>query len=589
MLAVVQWDEPLQVTLLLGIFLVMAAFGIRLARMIHIPRVVGYLVLGLTFRIIFERYGGISADVSGPFGEAIELVNIIKSLALCLIMFAIGTTFDTGHIKAIRGHIWKLALSEIFCVFLAVFLGVLLVSREDRIIQAVFLGIAAIATAPAATLMVLRQYGAKGPMTDHILAMTGLNNIVSIVLFYIAFLVFAELGPEAGGLYAERMDHGLIMGIIYASIGSALIGCVLGLVMSLVKSSLTRFETVLIYFGIMLTVSAAAKLLGLNHLIICLFMGLIYINFSIQPHQLLEELEFVTAPIYALFFILAGFNLAIGELWHVGLIGVVFLIMRALGKMAGANLGVRWIGPRHLVPRYLGTAMLCQAGVAIGLGKYLVEHCPDPLAASINTVILASVVVFELTGPLATKWAVVRAGEVKAVTLLARPSSSLREMGTVVARLRKAVSTPGTKKALPDNRELTARMIMRTNFPTLTESAKMAEVLHFVEHSKLNHFFIVDADGRLTGTIDFSDLRNLVFNPVMAQFLTAYDMANTAPPMITTDLPLKEILDFFHEHDVGSLPVVESMENRKLLGVVEQRDVLRALHVDEESEKERGH
>ncbi|UCD28545.1 MAG: cation:proton antiporter [Planctomycetota bacterium] len=590
MFAAVEWAEPLKVALLIGILLGIAAIGVRLARITRIPRVVGYLIMGLIFRLVFQWISRQSYSIIPPFDNAIELANIFKSLALCLIMFVIGTTFEAGQLRAIRGHLWKLSLAEILTVLLAVFLGTWIISEQHSLTKAVFLAITAVATAPAATLLVLRQYGSKGPMTDHILTMTGLNNIVAIVLFYIAFLVFAEIGPHTGGIHAEHMEHGLILGILTATIGSAVIGCLLGLALSLTNISLTRFESILIYFGLMLAISVGAKVLGLNHLIICLFMGLVFVNFSIQPHQLLTELESISAPIFALFFVLAGFNLELARLWEVGAIGAAFIVMRTLGKIGGAYWGIRWIGPRHLVPKQIGTAMLCQAGVAIGLGKYLIDHwgqtiegtfVPDPVALGVNTVILASVVVFELTGPLATKRAVIRAGEVKAITLLIRPTGSTREMGTIIARLRNIISPRKKTGKKPTEKELTARYVMRTNIPSLHQTAKMAEVLKFVEHSKLNHFFVVDEEGNLVGTIDFSDLRNLMYNPIMAQFLTAYDMANTAPPVTTADQPLKEMLDLFHKYDVGSLPVIESPDKRRFLGVIEQRDVLKALHVDE--------
>ena len=114
--------------------------------------------------------------------------------------------------------------------------------------------------------------------------------------------------------------------------------------------------------------------------------------------------------------------------------------------------------------------------------------------------------------------------------------------------------------------------------------------LHFVEHSRLNHFYVVDNEGHFVGTINFKDLRNLMFNPMLAQMLTAYDMANTAPPLAYADQPLDELLNLFHKHDVGSLPVLENPESRRLLGVIEQRDVLRALHIAVTGEhEESGH
>jgi len=584
------WAQPAELGLLIAALLAAAVGGIRLARIAHLPQVVGYLLLGLVLRLLLGWSLGGPAGIESLVGQPLEQVEVVKALALGLILFAIGAAFDAAHLRAFRGHIWKLTLAEVLTVATVVFAAVFAVGGEQRTARAVFLAVAAVATAPAATLLVLRQYGAKGPMTEHILAMTGMNNLVAIVLFYVAFLILAELGPGAGGIHAEYLAYGPVLGILLATLGSAALGFVIGLGLSFGHVVLTRFESLLLFFGIMLAISVGAEGLGLNHLIVCVFVGLAFTNFSIQPRRLISDLEPISAPIFALFFVLAGFNLELGRLREVGAIGVGFILLRAAGKVVGANLGVRWIGPRHRVSTNLGTAMLCQAGVSIGLGKYLVEHWgrqvngtfePDPGALAVNTVILASVAVFELTGPLATKRAVVRAGEVKAISLLARPGRSLGELFTIYTRLRRALSPALSKATGVPAEEPTVRHLMRTNIESLHDTATMAEVLRFVEHSRLEHFFVVDADGHFVGTINFRDLRNLVFNPILARMLTSYDMANTAPPVAMADQPLTDVLELFHRCDVGSLPVIENRESRRLLGVIEQRDVLRALHLSE--------
>ncbi len=588
MLAMANWPDALVTALLVSLLSVSAVLGIRLARLAHVPRVVGYLLLGLAAKWGLQQFLGGAEGMEMSLAGAIQPVELIKSLALAIILFVIGLEFDGNHLRAVGGHVWKITLSEVVCIFLLVFAGTTIVSDTHDPVQATFLAIAAIATAPAATLLVLQQYSSKGPVTDHILAMTGLNNIAAIVLFYVAFLFFAELGPETGGIHAEHMDHGLVAGILFATLGSAVIGFLLGLILSLAQEALTRFEAIFVYFAILLAVIALSKPMGLNSLIMCLFMGVAFTNFSIQPHRLREDLEPITGPIFALFFVLAGFKLEVHLLIEVGAVGIIFLVTRTLGKVVGSWLGVGWIGPHHRVPRNIGAAMLCQAGVAIGLGKYLLDHwgqtvdgtfMPDAKAQSVNAIILASVAFFGLIGPLATKRTVVQAGEVTAISLLARPSGPPSKIGTILHRLRRAFQAQTSASSTanqPD--QLTARFVMRTNVQSLRQNAKMIDVLKFVENSRLNHFHVVDVDGNLVGTINFSDLRNLMFNPIMMDIVTAYDMANTAPPMVFAEQRLEEILDLFHEHDVGSLPVIENAEQRTFLGVVEQRDVLRSLH-----------
>lgn len=578
------------VGLLLAGVLVAAVIGIRLTRVVHVPRVVGYLVLGIALRISVQWAVGGADAFHQLLGEALPTAELFKSLALCLILFAIGTEFDAAHLKAVGHTLWKLTAAEAAAVGSGVLVAVWLVTRETVPVQGIFLATAAIATAPAATLHVLRQYEAKGAVTDHILAMTGLNNLASIVLFYVAFLLLAE----TGAIQVGKLEYGLFMALVLATVGSALLGFVLGLVLSMLCIAITRFESILAFFAIMLAISVTAAPLGLNALIICMFMGLTFTNFSIQPRRLRDDLVPLSGPILALFFVLAGFKLELSRLWQVGLVGVAFIAMRLGGKIIGARFGVQWAGLQYRVTPQIGLGMLCQAGVAIGLGKYLMEHwgrevngafVSDPGAEAVNTVIIASVAFFELIGPLGTKRTVVRAGEVKAVSLLARPGGSVREMSTVLKRLARLVSGRQAKTTEQPENVVTVRHAMRTNVETLNQGSSMVEVLHFVERSRFNHFFVVDDEGQFVGTIDFRDLRNLMFNPMMAHVLTAYDMANTAPAVALADQPLDDMLDLFHTHDVGSLPVIESHESRRLLGVVEQRDVLRLVHTNKTGEQ----
>ena len=575
-------SESLRAAALLAGMLAAAVVGVRLARLTHAPRVVGYLLVGIALHFVLPGF----ASESHAFQNA---AAVVKSLALGLILFAIGAEFDVAHLKAVGGQFWKLTLAETLAVGVGVFAMTRLALGSQGHVQALFLAVAAIATAPAATLHVLSQYEAKGRVTDHILVMTGLNNLIAIMAFYVAFLLFAE----TGAIHVEHFDRHLLVALGLATLGSATLGLVLGLALSLLHSALTRFETLLVFLAVILAVGTASTLLGLNSLIVCMFIGVAFTNFAIQPHRLRQEFSDLTAPILVLFFVLAGFQLEWNRLGEIGLVGVAFLVMRGLGKVGGAALGVRWIGPEHRVTPHIGAAMLCQAGVAIGLGKFLTDHWgreidgrwdPDPGAQAVNTVILASVALFELIGPFATKRVVVRAGEVKAISLLSRPSSSVREVRTIAGRLGRLGHLDRRRRRRADDlplRDLHVRHVMRTNIESLRQDAKMSEVLHFVERSRLNDFFVVDADGHLVGVINFKDLRNLMFNSALAQLLNAYDMANTAPPVALADQPLTEILERFHEHDVGSLPVIDHANTRRLLGVVEQRDVLRALHVKE--------
>jgi CBS domain-containing protein len=267
--------------------------------------------------------------------------------------------------------------------------------------------------------------------------------------------------------------------------------------------------------------------------------------------------------------------------------------MRFAGKYAGIRLGIRWARWRGELGPHAGLGMLCQAGVAIGLADFLtdawrastdVEAGPHPLALHFKTIVLGAVVIFELLGPVVLKGVVKRAGEVKAITLLrrARPApvegvSVLRQ--TWESMLRSiGVRQPGRTPNVTT--DLQARHIMRSNVKLLPAGASLDDVLHFVEESKYNHFPVVDDAGAFAGMIHFSDLREIIYDPTTQDLVTAVDLA--APDdMVPADMPLEELMAEFDRRDVGALVVVQSRADRRVLGMVEQRDLLRAVRRDE--------
>lgn len=580
----------LEAVILLAGLLIAGVIGTRISQLTHLPRVVGYLLMGIAAHYLIDWIGNCFAPLQDVPRDLARQASVeVLSLGLCLILFSIGLEFDGRLIRHLRGHIWKLTLTETAVIIVLVFLGCWTAVGFKSIVAPVFLAIGAVATAPGATLLVLRQYEAKGPLTNHVLAMTGMNNLVSIVLFYVTFFIFAKVG----WIHAESMEHGLVWGLLLATVVSALVGFLLGLCLSIIHAMLTRNEVILAFFAVLMAVSACAKPLGLNSLILCMFMGIAFTNFTIQPHAFRRDVAFLTTPLLVLFFVLAGFKLDLSQLGHVGWIGFAYVVMRIVGKIGGAKMGVRWIGPRYQVPENIGIGLLCQAGVIIGLGKFLSEHwgrmvdgewVPHEDAYLIDTVILASVAIYELAGPIFTKRAAVQAGEVKAISLLERRSGGVHEVATVLGRLRRFLAFGGANSKATEKKTYTTRDLMRTNVETLEQMARMVDVLHFVERSRLNQFYVLDAERCFVGRVNFGDLRHLMFNPMLASVVNAFDMANTSAPVAVVDQPLEEILDLFHRHNVDSLPVVDNPEHRRFLGVIEQRDVLRALHVDESGE-----
>ena len=584
--------------LLFGLMLVSAIIGGYAARLVHVPRVVGFLLGGVALRFllstVFDAAEGGAAQQA--LEKAAEPLRPIKDLALGLILFTIGGAFERSKLRAAGPRLLKISALETALVFVFVFVGSGLVAVTvqpaygiaQNLVLALLLAAAAVATAPAATLFVLQEYEAKGPITDTVLGLTGANNVVCIILFYSAFLILASFGAiNTTGALAERLWPALWL----TTVSSVALGIVAGTVISIIHAKLPIAETLLVFFALFILLGAGEGWLwenrgvSFNFLLTALVMGAVFANVAIDSQKLESTLRTVGTPIFAGFFVMAGYGLHLTDLGHMGWLGGSYVLCRYLGKALGCQLGVRWaLGPERADGR-LGPALLCQAAVVIGLAGFAERYWQSELATRFSTVILGSVVVFELVGPLLLKRCVVLAGEVKAMTLLRR--AGVITEGSPIVRI--TLQSLGRLFGLRLNRHAAGREqmlvedIMRTNVQFIRTSATFDEVLHAVERSTYSHFPVVDDDGAFAGVIHFSDIRDVIYDPTLSELITAVDLADPNSISVPTDMTLTILLDVFTSQNVGVLPVVERTGGRRIVGIVEQRDLLRALHRPQEA------
>ncbi len=583
--------------MLFGLMLLCAIVGGYAARSVHAPRVVGLIISGIALKLVLTTWFASSPERSEMLLGAQAPLEAVRDLALGLILFTIGGVFERSRLRATAARVSRIAALEIglVLVFVLVGCGVAALatgtggSWRDAVTLGLLLGTAAIATAPAATLLVLQEYDAKGPITDTILGLTGVNNIVCIVLFHAVFLTLAWCGmlPTHG---AESPN--LLLDLLMTTLGSVLLGLVLGLLISLVHTKLPLTETLIVFLGFFVLLGASERWLlshgsGLsyNFLLTALVMGGVFSNIAIDAQKLEQTLRVVGAPIFAVFFVMAGYDLHMADLRHMGWVGLAYVVFRFAGKELGCRLGVRWAGAPHRTGGRLGEALLCQAAVVIGLASFVEHYWASPSAKQFSTIILGSVVVFELVGPLLLKRRVVQGGEVKAITLLSRAKPGADR----VSFLRLAIQPllhgvgAGRRQGSTDARDMQVRHIMRTNVQVIPASASLDEVLHFIERSTYNHFPVVYEDGDVAGVIHFSDVRDVIYDPTLRDLVTAVDLADPDSAVVPPDMALTHLLEIFSGTNVGVLPVAESSGSKRILGVVEQRDLLRALHLSEQS------
>jgi len=578
--------------LLLGALLLAAFAGGYLTHRLHFPRVIGYLLAGAAMRpVLSVLTDGTAAEPRADtlLGDEQPLRGV-KDLALGLILFSIGRVFEARSLRSLSRSLLRVGLAEAALTAACVFAAVLLTARltaahlpvGTALAFALLLALGAVATAPAATLFTLNEYEAKGPVTDTLLGLVGLNNILAIVLFYSAFFLLA-----AGGVLHES-DLNLWQawtGIALVALASLAAGLLLGFVLSVLHAKFALSETLLVLVAAVILLAGGQHLLharlgvAYSYLLACLVAGAIFANVAIDPDRIDQALRTAGQPLFVGFFVLAGYQLRLEELRDLHLLGAAYVLARIAGKVLGARLGLRWAGRPSDLPPGLGLGLLCQAAVIIGLADFVALHWRDPWAArSFVTTVLGSVIVFELAGPLLVKRLVVRAGEVKAVTLLRRSDAGLDRPASLARLTAEALLRLAPRSGTPRaGQPLRVRDVMRTNVRCIPAAAGFDEVLHLVEQSRYNHFPVVDEHDRLVGVMHFSDMHDVIYDPVLSDLVTAADLSDPDSSAVPVDMPLHEALRVFQAANVGSLPVIEGSGSRRVVGILEQRDVLRAL------------
>ncbi|MDH4157815.1 MAG: cation:proton antiporter [candidate division Zixibacteria bacterium] len=378
-----------------GAVMLLGLLGGKAARYLKLPKVSGYLLTGI---------------VIGPSvlhlisTETVTSLAIINDLALGLIMFAIGGVFEIHHIRSVGRKILWLTIGQSVATFVLVTLALRFVGLH--IYPALLLGTIAIATAPAAPLLVIREYEAKGDFTDTLVTIVATSNIVCILTFEFALSAVEISTHGTSLLYA-------VISPFYELGGSLLIGFAVGYVISWWEQHIDdQAELLMIIVAGIILVIGLANTFNLQPLFASLIMGAVTTNFSLMHRLVYIELRQVEQPLYIAFFVLAGASLHLDLLPGLGIAGVVYLVTRVAGKVIGVYSVSRW---RHLtadIRKRLGLGMVVQAGVAIGLVE-TVNRSSTELSNVVTPIILATVLIYETVGPPIIRYVLIKAGDVE--------------------------------------------------------------------------------------------------------------------------------------------------------------------------------
>ena len=290
------------------------------------------------------------------------------------------------------------------------FVVVALIAAGFDVSFSLLLGAIASATAPAATLMVIRQYKAKGPVTDTLLPVVAIDDAIAIMVFGIALAITKSLRmTESVSLIST------LVGPVIEIVGSIGFGVLLGIVLKLFidwfKESGNRLA---ISIAMVMFCIGVSKITLLSSLLTCMAMSATYVNISKVSHKVFDQVEKITPPLFMLFFFLSGAGLDMSLLSSVGLAGMIYIVSRVAGKVFGAGMGAHISNAQPVVKKYLGFNLIPQAGVAIGLANIVYPILPE-YGVQIRTVILCATIIYELIGPVTTKLALTKAGEIQEI------------------------------------------------------------------------------------------------------------------------------------------------------------------------------
>ncbi|CAM2906249.1 cation:proton antiporter [Hathewaya histolytica] len=370
----------------------------KLVSYIKLPEVTGYLIGGVL--IGPSILGIIPSNVSSSLG-------IISEAALGFIAYTIGSEFDFSHIKKIGKGVILITILEASCATLFVDLAMIFIFKQT-VPFSIVLGAIAAATAPAATLMVVRQYKAKGPLVDTLLPVVAMDDAVCIMIFGISSTIATTL--------LTNSSTSMIMAFIkpiFEILISLFVGFLLGIIFSFLCKRLKSEEKLLtLSVGVIFLAIGICNKFNLSSLLCCMGIGATIVNIAPNTTRTFSVVDKFTPPIFVAFFTIAGVELNISILEKVGVLGIAYILIRALGKVFGASIGAKITNAPKTVQKFLGMTLIPQAGVAIGLALIGEQILPSPLGSEIRTIILAATVVYELIGPLLTKIALIKANEV---------------------------------------------------------------------------------------------------------------------------------------------------------------------------------
>lgn len=535
----------LNIVLLFGLIVLGGAFGARLFQRFHIPQVVGCIVIGI---ILGEALGIITP-------HTIEELEPFTMFALGIIGFMIGSE--------LRGEVFKKYGRQFFIILFSQGMGAFLLatiagsavawfitkSISEAIAVGLVLGAIASATAPAATVNVLWEYKTKGPLTTAVLAIVALDDALALLLYR---------GAATGAKALTGTSQGSIIGTTAILLGEIAGAVVLGILAGVLLFFLLKFvksDDKILDFALasLLLVVGLSMIPGIDPILPAMTLGITVAN--LMPRQSKATFALVekfAPPIYISFFVIAGAHMQFGKItsWMLFLI-FVYVLARAAGKMTGSWFGGKWSKAPIVVRKYLGLCLLPQAGVAIGLAILASQQFGTELGHMIVIVVMTGTFLMEIFGPMLVKVGVKKAGEV---------GLNITEEDLI--------------------RGYKVSDVMDEKPISIAENLPLQKILEVFSTSDSVYYPVINNQSHITGIITITGIKEMFANQDVAGWLLACDVAEPVQDKTTPNKPLDEVLEWMNRYHVENMPVVAKNNDTELVGVLDQRKVLRKISAE---------
>lgn len=394
----------------------------RIFKPFKLPAVTAYLIAG----VLIGPYciGALGIDGLGFNSmDEVSKMSVISQMALGFIAFSIGSEFRLEDLKKIGKQAFVIGIFQALVATLFVDLALLAVYMampgKISLAQVITLGAIATATAPAATLMVVRQFKAKGPLTSLLLPIVALDDAVGLIVFAVSFGIARTLVSGTVDIVS------IIINPIIEIICSLLLGAVMGWLLTQIEKSFnsnTNRLNMTIALVVLATALSSLKFelgpvhIGFSSLLVCMMLGTIFCNICPLSEDLMKASDKWTSPLFALFFVISGAELELEVFTDIAIVGIglVYIIFRCIGKYTGTYASAKATKCEPQICKYLGITLFPQAGVALGMCATAMQLGEE--ANLIRNITLFAVLVYEIFGPLLTKWALTEAGDIKPIS-----------------------------------------------------------------------------------------------------------------------------------------------------------------------------